>query len=214
MKRDRISNNVIRRLPRYLRQMGDLAKSGVDHISSKELGRRMGLTPSQIRQDFSCFGEFGQQGWGYSVPYLQDQISAILGMKRGFRLVLVGVGNLGHALLKNFGFEHYGFTLAGAFDVAPELVGGEISGVRVSHIDAMEEFLKAEPVDIAVLTVPGDVADATAKRLAACGVRAIWNFTNIELQVSRKGTIVENIHFSDSLLSLSYFLTENLDAQP
>jgi len=212
LKRGKISNNVIRRLPRYLQQMEDLAKNGVDHISSKALGRQMGLTPSQIRQDFSCYGEFGQQGWGYSVPYLREQISAILGMKRGYRLILVGIGNLGHALLKNFGFERYGFTLAGAFDVNPELVGTELSGLRVAHIDTLEEFLKMEAVDIAVLTVPGDAADATAKQLARCGVRAIWNFTNTELAVSRKGTLVENIHFSDSLLSLSYFLTESLDA--
>ena len=123
VKASNVSNNVIRRLPRYLRKLDDLNESGVERISSKELGEQLGLTPSQIRQDFSCFGEFGQQGYGYNVLALRDQIAGILGMDRGFQAILIGVGNIGHALMDNFCFSDWGFHLAAAFDIKPHLIG-------------------------------------------------------------------------------------------
>lgn len=208
MKRINISHNVIRRLPRYLRKLDDLAYHGTDRISSGELGRQLGLTPSQIRQDFSCFGEFGQQGYGYNVEKLRDEISAILGMKEGFSVILVGVGNLGHALVNNFGFDSHGFNLKAAFDVDPAVVGTEVGGVHVFHSSEMMDYLARNKIDIAVLSVPKRLANNMAKTLTTYGIRAIWNFTNIELEFEDKSVLVENIHFSDSLLYLSYHLAE------
>ena len=213
MRRDNISNNVIRRLPRYVRKLDDLAAHGVTRISSGEPGRQMGLTPSQIRQDFSYFGEFGQQGYGYNVELLRDEIAAILGTKRGFSVIVVGVGNLGHALLENFDFAGNGFTVVGAFDIDPALIGTELDGQCIIDGNTLPVFLRENHVDIAVLTVSRAEARRVAKVIAEGGVRAIWNFTNEEIAPSVPDTVVENIHFSDSLLCLSYYLAEKIDAE-
>ena len=213
MRRSNISNNVIRRLPRYLRKLDDLAYHGVERISSGELGRQMGLTPSQIRQDFSCFGEFGQQGYGYNVDILREEISGILGMKKGYSVILVGVGNLGHALMENFGFSRYGFNVLAAFDVRPEIIGTELAGVPIYDAAEQEAYIKEHKVDIAVLAVPRHMADDSAASLVAGGIKAIWNFTNIELKIDDPNVLVEDIHFSDSLLTLSYYLTESLEGR-
>ncbi len=208
MKKERISNNVIRRLPMYLRKLDDLIYHGVDRISSGELGKQMGLTPSQIRQDFSCFGEFGQQGYGYRVTDLRDQVAGILGMHKGFTVAIVGVGNLGHALIGNFGFEEQGFRLVAAFDSDPEIYGNDIAGIPVYDSATLSDWLKRNPTDIVVLTVPRRIAKSMAETVVECGVRGIWNFTNIELELGRQDVRVENIHFSDSLQTLGYFLSE------
>ena len=211
MKRIKVSNNVIRRMPRYLRKLDDLNAAGVERISSGELGRQMGLTPSQIRQDFSCFGEFGQQGYGYNVVGLRSEIAKILGMDRNYSAVLVGVGNIGHALIENFCFEQYGFTLRGAFDINPDLIGKELHGVTVHNFSELEPVLADIQPDVAVLCVPKNMANAIANEVAKAGVPAIWNFTNIELQFEDEAPIIENIHFSDSLLTLGYYLAESMD---
>lgn len=211
MKRIKVSNNVIRRMPRYLRKLDDLHAAGVERISSGELGRQMGLTPSQIRQDFSCFGEFGQQGYGYNVVALRAEIAKILGMDRNYTAVLVGVGNIGHALVENFCFEQYGYSLKAAFDVNPDLVGREIHDITVHDFSKLDEVLKEVQPDVAVLCVPKAMANGVAQEVCACGVPAIWNFTNTELQLEDTDVIVENIHFSDSLLALGYYLSESLD---
>ena len=208
MKKERISNNVIRRMPMYLRKLDDLSSHGVDRISSGELGKQMGLTPSQIRQDFSCFGEFGQQGYGYRVTDLREQVAKILGMQKGFTVVIVGVGNLGHALIANFGFEEHGFKLVAAFDSSPDIAGKTISNTPVYDGALLSDWLKRNPTDIAILTVPRTIARSVAETVADCGVKGIWNFTNIELELDRPDVRVENIHFSDSLLTLGYFLSE------
>ena len=213
MKRLKVSNNVIRRLPRYLRKLDDLTESGVSRISSFELGHQLGLTPSQIRQDFSCFGEFGQQGYGYNVQALRGQIAAILGADRGFAAILVGVGNIGRALMDNFCFSDWGFVLKAAFDIEPALIGTEFKGVKIYSADSLEEYLAAEKIDVAVLTVPKDAAIGVTERLTAAGIDAIWNFTNVELTEPNSSTIVENVHFSDSLLSLSYYVAERQDEE-
>lgn len=213
MKRLKVSNNVIRRLPRYLRKLDELTENGVSRISSFELGRQLGLTPSQIRQDFSCFGEFGQQGYGYNVVALREQIAAILGMDRGYHAILIGVGNIGHGLIDNFCFGEWGVNLDAAFDVNPQLTGTDFNGVHIYHADELESYLKNNKVDFAVLTVPKDAAIPVTKMLTDNGVGAIWNFTNIELTEPNSRTIVENIHFSDSLLSLSYFISERRDEE-
>lgn len=213
MKRIKVSNNVIRRLSRYLRKLDELKAGGVSRISSKNLGELLGLTPSQIRQDFSCFGEFGQQGYGYNVSALRDEIASILGMDRGFKAILIGVGNIGHALMDNFCFSEWGFTLAAAFDIDPEIVGSSRNGVQVRHMDELLDFLHGNRIDVAVLTVPADAAIAVAKLLRGNGINAIWNFTNIDLAEPNSSAIVENIHFSDSLLSLSYYVAERYDEE-
>lgn len=209
MRKGKISPAVIRRLPRYYRHLDDLFQSGVVRISSSALAGNMGLTASQIRQDLSCFGGFGQQGYGYNVERLRGEIAEILGMNRDHNAVILGVGNLGRALLENFPFQKYGFRLEAAFDIDPTLVGGELGGVHIYHPDELERFLQGRPADVGILTVSGNAAARAAKRLAAGGVKGIWNFTNVELpERELPGVQVENIHFADSLLTLSYFISE------
>ena len=202
---------MIRRLPRYLRKLDELQENGISRISSFELGQQLGLTPSQIRQDFSCFGEFGQQGYGYNVSGLREQIASILGMDRGYRAILVGVGNIGHALMDNFSFAECGVELAAAFDIKESLIGTEFKGVPILAETQLEEYLKTHDIAVAVLCVPKEVAVIVTKILTDNGIEAIWNFTNMELTEPNSPIIVENVHFSDSLLSLSYFVSERLD---
>ena len=206
-----MSNNVIRRLPRYLRKLDELSESGVDKISSRQLGDLLGLTSSQVRQDFNCFGEFGQQGYGYNIAALRTQIAGILGMERGFTAILVGVGNIGRAMMENFCFSDWGVNLAAAFDIKPALIGTAYRGVHIYSMDELEKYLRENKTDIAVLTVPKTAAVPVTERLTASGIDAIWNFTNVELTEPNSSTIVENVHFSDSLLSLSYFVAERRD---
>ena len=211
MKRVKVSNNVIRRLPRYLRKLDELSENGVDKISSRQLGDLLGLTSSQVRQDFNCFGEFGQQGYGYNVTALRAQIAGIMGMERGFTAILVGVGNIGRAMMENFCFADWGVNLSAAFDIKPTLIGTEYKGVHVYSMDELESYLEGHKTDIAVLTVPKTAAIPVTERLTASGIDAIWNFTNVELTEPNSSTIVENVHFSDSLLSLSYYVAERRD---
>ena len=206
-KQDKVSNAVIRRLPRYYRHLTELRDHGVVRVSSKALGKDMGLTASQIRQDLFCFGEFGQQGYGYKVESLREAIGEILGIHRGHTVVVLGAGNLGRALIENFRFNRNGFQLLAAFDVNAS-VGHELSGVPVYHIDRLEDFLKEHPVSVGLLTVPKSAAQEISERLAQAGVRGIWNFTNYELSVPNEDVIVENVHFSDSLLTLSYLISQ------
>ena len=211
VKRVKVSNNVIRRLPRYLRKLDELSESGVDKLSSRQLGYLLGLTSSQVRQDFNCFGEFGQQGYGYNVAALRAQIAGIMGMERGFTAILVGVGNIGRAMMENFCFADWGVNLAAAFDIKPALIGTEYNGVHIYGMDELESYLAEHETDIAVLTVPKTAAIPVTERLTKSGIDAIWNFTNVELTEPNSSTIVENVHFSDSLLSLSYYVAERRD---
>ena len=209
MKKENVSDAVIRRLPRYYRQLTELCAKGVVRISSHSLGQEMNITASQIRQDLSCFGEFGQQGYGYNVERLRAEVADILGMNRDHTVAILGAGNLGRALMENFPFASNGFHLVAAFDVDPELVGRELSGTPVYHADTLEEYLGSSPVSVCVLTVPAGVAELTARRLARCGVAGIWNFTNVELpQQDMPGVQIEDVHFADSLLTLSYMISE------
>ena len=213
MKRANISNNVIRRLPRYLRKLDDLSAKGEERISSGELGRQMGLTPSQIRQDFSCFGEFGQQGYGYNIDSLRKEIGQILGTYRDYSAILVGPGHLGTALVENFKFIIDGYTFLGSFDVRPEMIGSTIGGYPIYDIATLGDFVREHKVDIAILTVPREVAQDLTDILVESGIRAIWNFTNVELDTGDSEVLVENIHFADSLLVLTYHLAEQDDAK-
>lgn len=202
----RISGNVIKRLPRYIRQLDVLSAAGVEKISSGELGRQMGLTASQIRQDLNCFGGFGQQGYGYNVKQLRDGIAGALGMDKNLNAIVIGAGNFGHAIISNFKFEECGATLVAAFDVSPELVGTIISGTPVYHAEGLGKFIESNEVDVAVLTLPQSEADSTAEVLIRCGVKGIWNFTGMDLDIEDEETVVENVHLSDSLLTMGYYL--------
>jgi len=204
LKKDNISDAVIRRLPRYYRQLTDLCSRGVVRISSHSLGQEMNITASQIRQDFSCFGEFGQQGYGYNVEELRAEIGHILGVDNDHHLIMIGVGNLGHALLRNFPFAQTGFVVDAAFDVSEAVIGTSVNGVPVYAMDTMDEYIRTHQVDVVVMTVPQTVAQETATHLIDMGIRGFWNFTNIELSSSDPEVKFENIHFADSLLTLSY----------
>ncbi len=204
MKKENISDAVIRRLPRYYRQLTDLCARGVVRISSQALGQEMSITASQIRQDFSCFGEFGQQGYGYNVEELRSEIGHILGVDNDHHLVMIGVGNLGHALLQNFPFSQTGFSVDAAFDISPAVVGSTINGVPVYAMSDLDSFIREHRVDVVVLTIPQSVAQDTANRLVSMGIRGFWNFTNVELFSPIPDVKFENIHFADSLLTLSY----------
>ena len=211
MKKENVSDAVIRRLPRYYRQLTELCAKGVVRISSHSLGQEMNITASQIRQDLSCFGEFGQQGYGYNVSALRAEIAKILGMDRNFTAVLVGVGNIGHALIDHFSFQNYGVQLVAAFDVKQDVVGTHIGELVVRDMKSLSTVVEELHPDIAVLCVPKYFANDAAKTLVSAGIKGIWNFTNVELDVPENATVIENIYFSDSLLALGYYLSERMD---
>ena len=211
-KNTKVSTAVIRRLPRYYRQLSELQEAGVVRISSSALGKSMGLTASQIRQDLFCFGGFGQQGYGYKVESLREEIGDILGINRGHTLVVLGTGNLGRAIIENFKFSVNGFQLLAAFDVNPAVVGTEIAGIPVYHADELERFVQKYPVSVGMLTVPISAAQEMGERLVNAGVKGIWNFTNYEISFGREDVVVESVHFSDSLLALSYMISQRESA--
>ena len=202
----KISKAVIKRLPRYRRYLEDLMKKGVDRISSNELSNLIGYTASQIRQDLNNFGGFGQQGYGYNVKYLYGKISELLGVNEGYRMVIIGAGNLGRALAGTHMFERRGIERVCMFDNDPAVVGQVMFGLQVYHIDRLEEICLAEGVDFAVMTTPREVAPAIAERLSALGIKGILNFANTELAVTRPDIIVENVHLSDPLMKFCYDL--------
>ena len=213
MKKIKVSNNVIRRMPRYLRKLDELEAQGISRVSSSELGNLLGFTSSQIRQDFSCFGEFGQQGYGYNVSALKEEIGRILGMDRGYNAVLIGVGNIGRALMDNFCFTAWGCNVLSAFDVKKAVIGTEFNGIPVKSMEELPAYLAENKVDLAVLTVPKEAAKAVTDILTENGIEAIWNFTNVDIAGPDSPLIVENLHFSDSLLSLSYYISEKKDEE-
>ncbi len=201
-----VSDAVIKRLPRYHRYLGELIREGTLRISSSALSRLMNVTASQIRQDFNCFGGFGQQGYGYNVKYLYGKISELLGVDEGFRAVIVGAGNLGRALAATHMFERRGVERVAMFDVDPSLVGTQICGMTVYHTDELSDFCRRENISIGVLTVPKESAYDVTDKMVAGGVRGIWNFANMELKVENPDVTVENIHLGDSLMKLCYEL--------
>ncbi len=200
-----ISLAVIQRLPRYYRYLGELLENDVIRISSKELSERMNVTASQIRQDLNNFGGFGQQGYGYNVEYLYTEIGKILGLDKSYSVIIIGAGNLGQALANYTDFERRGFYVKGIFDVNPVLEGMTIRGVEIRMLDDLEEFIKNNTVNIAALTIPKLKAPALAKELVRMGIRAIWNFAPIDLNLP-SDVMVENVHLAESLMKLSYNL--------
>ncbi len=198
-----ISPAVIKRLPRYYRYLGDLLRNNVVRISSKELSEKMSVTASQIRQDLNNFGGFGQQGYGYNVEYLYQEMGKILGLDRTNNIIIVGAGNLGQALANNTEVDSNGFRIIGLFDVNPRLVGMTVRGVPVYDLDEMRDFVEKNDVMIAALTLPGSKAAKVAQELAEAGVKGFWNFAPVDLHLS-DDVIVENVHLSESIMTLSY----------
>ena len=203
MDNKEISQAVIGRLPRYFRYLGELKDDGIERISSQELSAIMKVTASQIRQDFNNFGGFGQQGYGYKVEYLYEEIGKILGLHKTHNLIIIGAGNLGQALANYMNFERRGFLFRGIFDNNPALFGKKIRDLEVQPMEELETFVKENEIDIAVLTIPKDTALEVAERLARQDIKGIWNFAHIDLNLSKE-IQVENVHLSDSLMKLTY----------
>ena len=207
----KVSNAIIRRLPRYRRYLGYLQNKGIKKISSNELSEIIGYTASQIRQDFNTFGEFGQQGYGYSVDYLYKEINKILGLDREYKTVIVGEGNLGQAITNYTYYYKIGFNIMGLFDANPEVIGTKINDLEVQDFANLEEFCKKEGVDIGIICVPRDAAQAVADSLVAGGVKGIWNFAPIDIEID-KNVALESVHLSDSLHALS-FMIKSMEAE-
>lgn len=210
MEEKRISKAVISRLPRYYRYLGELIQEKVERISSKELSIRMKVTASQIRQDLNNFGGFGQQGYGYNVKYLHNEIGKILGVDRENNLIVIGGGHLGQAIANYANFERRGFYIKAIFDIDQEIIGKEVRGVRVYSMDELEDFIKKNDIHIAALAIPKLQAEEVAKRLVAAGIVGIWNYAHIDLQVP-DNVVVENVHLSESLMRLSYRVNREMD---
>ena len=201
-----ISQAVIGRLPRYFRYLGELKDDGIERISSQDLSKRMQVTASQIRQDLNHFGGFGQQGYGYNVNHLYEEIGKILGLDKEHHLIIIGAGHLGQALANYINFERRGFLFKGLFDVDSSLHGKMIRDIEIRPMEEMEAFIRDNQIDIAVLTIPKNDAVVVAEKLASCGIKAIWNFAHVDLNLP-DSIQVENVHLSDSLMKLSYNLT-------
>lgn len=199
-----VSLSVIRRLPRYYRFLGELLKNGSHRISSRELSARMGLTASQIRQDLNCFGGFGQQGYGYNVEALHGEIGHILGVDRNYKTIVIGMGNLGRAIVNHMVFASKGFELAALFDNNEQVVGESVRGLPVRDMATLERYCHENKPDIAVLCVPRASAAAMADKLIAFGVRGFWNFSHYDIALEHPTVAVENVHLSDSLMTLCY----------
>ena len=206
MEEREISKAVVRRLPRYYRYLGEILESGIERISSSELSSRMKVTASQIRQDLNNFGGFGQQGYGYNVKYLHEEIGKILGLDKQHNMIIVGGGNLGQALANYVNFEREGFVIKGIFDVNPVLKGLSVRGIEIHMLEDLQSFIRDEEIQIAALTLPKTKAEEMAKLLVRYGIKAIWNFAHVDLQVP-EDVLVENVHLSESLMRLSYNIT-------
>lgn len=207
MYKKEISKAVVNRLPRYYRYLGDLLEKDVVRISSKELSEKMKVTASQIRQDLNNFGGFGQQGYGYNVEYLYSEIGKILGLEKRYEVIIIGAGNLGQALANYVDFERRGFFVIGIFDIDPHLIGTQIRGTVVQSSDGLEEYIESHSVDIVAITVPKMKAPQLAADLVKWGIKGIWNFAPIDLNLPKDIT-VENVHLAESLMKLSYRLSE------
>lgn len=212
MQDKNISKSVIRRLPRYYRFLGELLGEGVEKISSRELSERMRLTASQIRQDLNCFGGFGQQGYGYNVKELRDEIGAILHLDDKRTVILIGAGNLGRAVALHIDFERYGFELIGVFDRDDTLTGESIAARPIRAMDELRAFCSEQRPTMAVLCIPRDGAEDVVKTLIDCGVTAFWNFSHYDIHADYPEAAVENVHLTDSLMTLSYLMEEKQPA--
>lgn len=209
MRERYVSPLVIRRLPKYHRCLKEFQRNGISRVSSSVLAETLGFTASQVRQDFSCFGGFGQQGYGYNVESLLSEIAAIIGVDKKHRAAIIGVGHLGHALVNNFSFQNCGFDLTVAFDANPEIIGTRIGDIQIRDVRELPEYFEENPFEVAVLTMPREFARDMARQLAELGVLGIWNFTNVDLSATELGVQIENVHFADSLKILCYEISKD-----
>ena len=203
-KRENISMSVIRRLPRYHRFLSHLREKGVTRISSTELSAKLGLTASQIRQDLNCFGGFGQQGYGYIVDQLCEEVGGILGLRNQYKAILIGAGNLGQAIASHMSFADDGFSLVGIFDSSPFKIGNRINGIEILDMEKLDSFCAREKPVMAVLCVPREAVSELSDHLCQLGIRSFWNFSHYDIAVKHPDAIVENVHLNDSLMTLCY----------
>ena len=209
MNNNTISNSVIKRLPRYYRFLGELKNQGITRISSRELSEKMGLTASQIRQDLNCFGGFGQQGYGYNINLLEEEIAKILGLDVPKNAILIGMGNLGKAVTMHMNFESKGFRIVGLFDSKESLVGQVVRNLPIRNTADLDEFCRENHPQVAILCIPKSAAADIAEQLINLGIKAFWNFSHYDISLNHKDIVVENVHLSDSLMTLSYQMTNN-----
>ena len=208
MSRRKTSDCTIRRLPKYYRRLDELKKQGFERISSARMGEIMGYTSSQIRQDYACFGAFGQQGYGYKISEMFSNLGSIMGMDRAYSAIIIGAGNIGRALVCNYDFRDFGIELKAVFDTDTDLIGKPLGTLTVSDAAYLPRFLDENDITIAVLCVPATKATEMARILSEHRVAGIWNFTNADISSFENNSVIENIFFSDSLLNLSYHLAE------
>ena len=210
-KPENISMSVIKRLPRYYRFLGNLKKNGVVRISSKELSSKMGFTASQIRQDLNCFGGFGQQGYGYNVEQLYNEIGTILGVNNGNKAIIIGMGNLGKAMASHMKFAKSGFNIIGLFDSDKSLSGENVNGMEIRHMSSLAEFCTENSPTVAVLCIPEIAAENIVRELVSLGVTNFWNFSHYDVAANFPGTVSENVHLNDSLMTLNYQMMHNME---
>lgn len=208
-KNDSISMSVIRRLPRYYRFLSELNEQGVDRISSTKLAQIMNVTASQVRQDLNCFGGFGQQGYGYSVSQLKEEIKNILGLNNGYKAILIGAGNLGKAVAMHMNFEKLGFELIACFDNNESKVGQRLNNIEVQSDSRLEEFCSQNHIDTAFLCIPRVCVENVLDRLYGLGIKNYWNFSHYDINAKYSDTLVENVHLSDNLMTLCYRMNNN-----
>lgn len=208
MPKEGVSIQVIRRLPRYYRYLSELEAQGVEKISSTKLASVMSSTASQIRQDLNCFGGFGQQGYGYSVAGLREEIGKILGLDRPHNTILIGAGNLGRAIATHLNFEQLGFKLTAIFEKDERLIGTTLRGITVLPDEAIEQYIKENKIDTAILTMPKEAVENLIDKLYDCGIRSYWNFSHYDIAKKYEDVVVENVHLSDSLMTLCYMMNQ------
>lgn len=206
-QRKKVSEAVIKRLPRYFRHLSQLLEGNIDRISSNELAQRMHITASQVRQDLNNFGGFGQQGYGYNVKMLHAEIGNILGLGQELSCVLVGAGNLGHAVANYTNFERRGFKIKAIFDNNPDVIGTLINGIEVQSVDKLIAFIKEHKIKIAMLTLPATSVKELIDDIVEAGIKGIWNFSYLDMALPPHVALV-NVHLSDSLMTLAYKLNE------
>ncbi len=209
LKNNYISESVIKRLPRYYRFLKELKEQNITRVSSGELADKMKLTASQIRQDLNCFGGFGQQGYGYNIDMLYEEIGNILGFSSVADVIIIGVGKLGLVVAQNMSFEKLGFRLIGAFDNNPEVIGTKTADLTILDVEKLEEFCLEHKPKVAILCVPTSAAKDLAEKLIALGIKGFWNFTHYDISFLHPEVSVENVHLNDTLAVLSYKIKNN-----
>lgn len=206
MPKEGVSIQVIRRLPRYYRYLSELDSQGVEKISSNKLASVMNSTASQIRQDLNCFGGFGQQGYGYSVSGLRAEIGKILGLNQPHNMILIGAGNLGRAIATHLDFEKLGFHLTAIFEKDEQLIGTTLRNIEVMCDDTIEAYVKDNHIETAILAMPKEAVEKMIDKLYDIGIRSYWNFSHYDISKKHDDVIVENVHLSDSLMTLCYMM--------